>query len=820
MKNIITNKIMTMVIVISFLFTLIMTGCVDDETPPKDTITPNDITWTATANDTENTTAIHFTFSASVTGLTAGDISITDGTGSITKGTLTGNETSWSLAVNVVSGGDISISINKPGIESGSKKVEVFETFQSNIPVELIGRWHMGNNEAAPFMYEFLENGDFITAAGFSGLEISADENIITILSNGNTVGSATFSIKDNEMTLSNITGTAGLVPGVHFKRDITYNITIDNTTYTTAINFEFNHSISGLTADHIKVTTGTGSATRGSLTGGETSWTAAITVATAGDIWVWIEKPGVDNNPKMVAIDNTITWIATADDAIGTTAINFEFIAPVSELIATDILITDGTGSVTKGALTGEGTSWSIAVNVKSVGNINVSISKLGIENKIEIIDVHFISWIVSTNNNKYTTAIKIEFEHPVSGLKFEQITLANGTASVIRRALIGNDTSWLQVIDVKNLGGGDISVSITKSGIENKTETVTVYKNIMVATGDGHNLVIKTDGTLRAWGRNHNGQLGDGTTEDRHTPIQIGAENDWASVYAGGNRTFAIKTNGTLWAWGMDYNGLDNVTSRHVPTQIGTDIDWSYLSIGLNHTVFIKTDGTLWACGYNINGLPTDALRVPFRIGTDTDWVFASTGGDYTIALKAGGTLWAWERNQEGHQFGTSTQIGTDTDWVSISIGNDHNVAIKTDGSLWSWGSNFYGQLGNGTTSEIWDWDEKNFPTRIGMETNWLSVSAVSNRSVAIKTDGTLWSWGNVSWYIDGNSGSGTVFTVPTQLKSGTDWISIFTGTGHFMAIKADGLLWACGNNSYSGQLGDGTTINRAEPVQVIFP
>jgi len=774
MKNIITNKIMTMVIVISFLFTLIMTGCVDDETPSKDTITPNDITWTATANDTKNTTAIDFTFSASVSGLTANNISITNETGFLTTGALTGSGTSWSLAVNIVSGGDVSVSINKSGIESGSKTVEVFKT----LPAELVGRWHLGSNEAAPFMYEFLENCDFITAAGYSGLKISADKNIITISLNGDTVGSATFSISGNEMTLSNIIGTSGLVPGVHFKRDITYTSTVNNALYSTAINFEFSHSISGLTADHIKITNGSGVVTRGELTGGETSWTVAITVATAGDIWVWIEKPGVDSNPKSVTVDNTITWIATVDSDIGTTTVNFEFIAPVSELITSDILITDGTGSVTKGALTGEGTSWSIAVSVKSVGNINVSISKLGIENKIETIAVQFISWTIVANNNKYTTAINIEFDHPVSELKFEQITIANGTASVIRRALMGNDTSWLQVIDVKNLGSGDISISITKPGIENKTEIVTVSKNIMVS----RNIIIKADGSL--W--RLEGSL-----------FQIGSDTNWVSISAVGP-SFAIKADGSLW-------GLEGYS----PFQIGSDTDWvSVSSYYGDHSVAIKTDGSLWAWGYNGEGQLGDGTTInrdtPTRIGSSSDWLLASAGSySHTIAIKKDNSLWAWGQNGDG-QLGdgtynnrnTPTRIGSDTDWISIFTGHGHNVAIKTDGSLWAWGFNGEGQLGDGT------YNNRNTPTRTKEETDWINVSAGYLRTMAIKTDGTLWAWGSVL----NNNNTPIYYNTPIQLWSESNWVSVFTDHYFIFGIKSDGSLWV----SQYGEI----------PIQITMP
>jgi len=743
MINKATNKLITMAIIIGFIFTLMIIGCSEDENSPKEKITPNDITWTATANDTKNTTAIDFTFSASASGLTANNISITNETGFLTTGALTGSGTSWSLAVNIVSGGDVSVSINKSGIESGSKTVEVFKT----LPAELVGRWHLGSNEAAPFMYEFLENGDFITMAGFSGLEITADKNKITILSNGDTVGTATFSIKGNEMTLSNITGTAGLVPGVHYRRDITYNITIDNTTYTTAIYFEFNHSISGLTADHIMITNSTGSATRGELTGEGTSWTVTVTVATAGDIWVWINKPGVDINPKMMEVDNIIRWS-------------------------------------------------------------------------------------VNTNNDKYTTAINFEFSYPVTWLTTDQIKITNGTASVTKRALIGEGTMWLQVIDVKKVGEGDISVSFTGPEFDKKIEAVVVSKNIMVSVGSTHTVVIKFDGTLWAWGDNYDGQLGDGTTQNRNTPIQVGTETDWVSISArddpgyGYSHTIAVKTDGSLWAWGNNDVGQlgDGTTqNRNTPIQVGTETDWVFVYTGSRITFATKTDGSLWGWGDNWWGQLGDGTSgnnrytpVKVRIAT-ADWLSIFTGRYHTTAIKADGSRWAWGDNRQNEFAGgtlighnTPIQIGTESDWVAVSVsngGNGHTIAVKTDGSLWGWGWSESGQLGIGAINH-----RVVAPIKIGTETNWSSVYAHSEYSLAVRTDGTLWGCGSFGDVISTEN-----ITTFTQITSGTDWVAVSGGRNFIMAIKSDGSLWAWGLND-NGQLGDGTTVDCATPVQIM--
>lgn len=145
----------------------------------------------------------------------------------------------------------------------------------------------------------------------------------------------------------------------------------------------------------------------------------------------------------------------------------------------------------------------------------------------------------------------------------------------------------------------------------------------------------------------------------------------------------------------------------------------------------------------------------------------------------------------------------------WETISAGYTHSVGIRTDGTLWAWGDNGYGQLGDGTTIA------KSTPTQIGTANNWQSVSASGGFTLAIKADGTLWAWGNNTF---GQLGDGTTTnkTTPTQIGTSTNWIRVTTGEGFALAIRDNGALWAWGNNNF-GQLGDGTTVNKTTPTQI---
>jgi len=133
-------------------------------------------------------------------------------------------------------------------------------------------------------------------------------------------------------------------------------------------------------------------------------------------------------------------------------------------------------------------------------------------------------------------------------------------------------------------------------------------------VSAGNRHTLAIRPDGTLWAWGNNSSGQLGDGTTTTRLSPVQIGTATNWASVAigSGGHHTLAIRTDGTLWAWGENMTnqlGDGTTTDRFSPVGIGAATNWESVvagtaGIGIGHTVAIRTDGTLWAWGANSSG------------------------------------------------------------------------------------------------------------------------------------------------------------------------------------------------------------------------
>jgi alpha-tubulin suppressor-like RCC1 family protein len=330
-----------------------------------------------------------------------------------------------------------------------------------------------------------------------------------------------------------------------------------------------------------------------------------------------------------------------------------------------------------------------------------------------------------------------------------------------------------------------------------------------------------------LYSWGQNTTyGQGGLGDEINRSSPVQVGSSADWASAKPGTDHTIALKTNGTIWSWGQNQYGqlgLGDTTNRSSPVQIGALTNWAAVQGATESGVAIKTDGTLWSWGFGNQGMlglgNTTTYSSPKQVGLLTNWLKISGRGQCYGAIKTDGSLWVWGNNGNGGGLGTGNvinrsspvQVGSLTNWLQVSAGNYMMGAVKTDGTIWAWGNNNSGPLGQN------DVIARSSPTQIGALTNWLNISAGTYHFIALKTNGTLWAWGynNVQAQLGDNSVIDR--SSPVQIGSLTNWSSIGTGGYTSFAITTSGALYSWGRNN-AGQLGQNISTYRvSSPVQV---
>ena len=472
------------------------------------------------------------------------------------------------------------------------------------------------------------------------------------------------------------------------------------------------------------------------------------------------------------------------------------------------------------------------------------------------------------------------------------------------------GDDSSKVTPVQVKGAGGSGYLTDITA-----------------VAAGYYCSMAIKSNGSVWAWGSNGQGQLGDGTTTARTTPVEVSAQPlkvDYASIidrnagvpieifdennpmppvirikanqkfkvdrskitrYPGFNliydstpvnpsktsfeitdgRIAAATSEGEVVPTGTAYGCTQLIVKdtesgiiRVIPIGVMPEgrVAVPQVASGESYNIALKADGTVWAWGCNEYGQLGDGTSgsgteksTPVQVkgaagnGYLTNVVAVAAGDSHSMALKSDGSVWTWGRNNYG-QIGnaasgddmnetTPVQVkgvngnGYLAGIVDIAIGYNHSMALKTDGTVWAWGRNARGELGNGTTTQSTVPVQVKGESGIGYLSDAVSIAAGADHSIALKSDGTVWAWGNgVDGQLgDGTSGVGVDKSTPVQVKGPggngylTDVVAVAAGYNHSMALKTDGSVWAWGFNIY-GQLGDGTNTNRTTPVQVKGP
>jgi len=375
-------------------------------------------------------------------------------------------------------------------------------------------------------------------------------------------------------------------------------------------------------------------------------------------------------------------------------------------------------------------------------------------------------------------------------------------------------------------------------------------------IGTGlSNHTIAVNSDGTVYTWGRNNSGQLGNGTNTSSNVPVAVvtsGVLNGKTiiQIASGIFHSIALTSDGKVYTWGYNYYGQlgnGNNTDSNVPVSVVTSGVLSgktivYVTCGGYHSIAVASDGTVYTWGFNSDGQlgnGTTAINSNVPVAVVMSGVLSgkvitkvAAGSFSSTALASDGTVYSWGYNFYG-QLGNGTNTSSNvpvavvTSGVlngktitQIAGGTSHSMALASDGTIYSWGYNPNGQLGDGSTGT-----GSNVPIAV-ITSGVLSGKVISriacglSHSIALSSDGNVYTWGYNGYGQLGN-GNYTSSSVPVEIitsgvLSGKTVTQIAGGYYHTIALASDGTLYTWGFNTF-GQLGNTTTTNSNEPVAV---
>ncbi|MBN8524507.1 MAG: hypothetical protein J0M02_04115 [Planctomycetes bacterium] len=418
---------------------------------------------------------------------------------------------------------------------------------------------------------------------------------------------------------------------------------------------------------------------------------------------------------------------------------------------------------------------------------------------------------------------------------------------------AIADDGTVWAWGWDNNGQLGNDVTLASQSTPVQ-----VSGLSNVMaISAGYYHSLAVTAASAAYAWGDNQFGQIGDGTTTDRPTPVSTGGS--FASGFtAGYYHTVMFRSNGFISMWGRNDQGQIRQDPGSVPTQLSSyspGLPFRSRTVGGtgDTVVLIQDDGSLVSWGANGNGALGIGSTTPtssFSSNTVLEsWplsaaVGIANGQNHAVALRADGALWSWGYGGLG-QIGdgawttraTAVRSGSQTGFVQVSAGadfGDHTLARQYDGDLYAFGSNFYGQSGT-ASSQIYSLSltaggsgYTSAPTVTFSGGGGSGAAATASFSAGAVTGLTLTNRGSgytsvPTVTISGGGGSGATATVtmatpaPAVTSAGGSGGSrhCVAGDYHSLSVSGQGRVYAWGRNN-QGQLGNGTSTNSIAPVQ----
>ena len=386
-------------------------------------------------------------------------------------------------------------------------------------------------------------------------------------------------------------------------------------------------------------------------------------------------------------------------------------------------------------------------------------------------------------------------------------------------------------------------------------------------IACTGAQTFALLRDETVRAWGGNANGDLGDGTTTDRTLPVPVSGLNQVVAI----NGKAALKRDGSVWEWGITTccgqtipnlvpvqsagvgsvvsisTGSNNVFNARIAAIKSDGVTWwrwipgsapelqtpagnlTALAATDGHTLLLKADGSVLSAGANHLGQLGNGTTASSAFDPQSSFLpvvglsniaAVAVGERHSLALDAGGNVWAWGDDGNG-QLGRGAALAATvatvvpglSKIVQVSAGWQTSGAVDQSGNVWTWGSNYTGQLGFTTAAN------SSAPLRVpgvqDVQMLLVGTGAFNPTSYALKRDGSVWAWGQSPCATPENNATGGVSSIPAPIP-GLTQVNQISAYGNLLAVKHDGTVWACGHSD-EGALGLGATKSSAEPAQI---
>lgn len=451
----------------------------------------------------------------------------------------------------------------------------------------------------------------------------------------------------------------------------------------------------------------------------------------------------------------------------------------------------------------------------------------------------------VVSIPDNGSVTLSGQSFDQNNDKLNYYyQVLDTDGETVVLEREGSSISLTPDDLVSITKLPGFDISnVYKIKLIVKDKFSTVyselksfsVFYANngllgiVAISSGVDHTCAITVDNTVKCWGDNSVGQLGNGTNTDSINPVDVLGITNAHTIIAGNDYTCTNLYSGEVYCWGKNNNkqlGNNSTKKSNTPVLVQkSGVKFTQISSGNNHVCGVDTDNNAYCWGRNNKGKLGDGTQTTRGVPTDVfglqgNVAKISAGQQHSCALLTDGSVKCWGNGKTGSLGGGNTSssnkpvsvIGLDAGAADISTGAYHNCVITKDSKLKCWGKNNNGQLGDGSKTN------RTSPVEVtSLSGKVSSIELGYYHSCATLTSGAVscWGLGTSGELGDGNSTSSSIPVYVNQLNKA---YAVSGGKNHSCSLTNDGktLCWGANNQ---GQIGDGTKNKTSTPIQVLF-